>query len=437
MKDTKYLPLQILDKVSNPALDNLQYIDKSSPDAMKHLQTLMVTLLPKEWAKMKKVYCPDEDFVKSLIDTENVKIYPHTFKHLPYPFIYIDLSYCESIQVMGIFLKVEVSEDDPIRLYFSTIEKNGRVTGSIHTLPKERIIQDKDYGYYKVEREDCHSDADHLNPKTKSFEKYELDDTVSANILFFIYQFLLYISTPEADIEENEFSKKHFKESQIHKNRIAAVQKWDVGVRYGNKFRRKKAIEEELLCHREITKSTKRPHVRCAHWQHYRVGVGRNNLILKWIEPTFVNGNVDDIISTIIPVSEQERIGYKGEIKLGEYLDSKGINYRAQHYIGSIGKRYDVSFRIDDGLYFIEFDGEQHFKSVECWGGEKAYLNRIIADTQKTNYCRQNKIPFLRIRYDQIANIPDMIDDLILRKEKYLNRFNTYLTDAEYNAIRE
>ena len=38
-----------------------------------------------------------------------------------------------------------------------------------------------------------------------------------------------------------------------------------------------------------IASSPKRPHMRRAHWHHYRTGVGRANLILKWLPPMMIH----------------------------------------------------------------------------------------------------------------------------------------------------
>ncbi|MCK9446608.1 DUF723 domain-containing protein [bacterium] len=59
----------------------------------------------------------------------------------------------------------------------------------------------------------------------------------------------------------------------------------------------------------------------------------------------------------------------------------------------------------------IEFDGIQHFKMVEYFGGEKEYVNRLLRDKIKTEYCKDKNIKLLRIRYDD--NIEEMINDFL------------------------
>ena len=45
----------------------------------------------------------------------------------------------------------------------------------------------------------------------------------------------------------------------------------------------------------------KRPHSRRGHYHHYWVGSkkdGTRRIILKWVAPMFINGDIDDIIPT-------------------------------------------------------------------------------------------------------------------------------------------
>lgn len=46
-------------------------------------------------------------------------------------------------------------------------------------------------------------------------------------------------------------------------------------------------------------------------------------------------------------------------------------------------------------------DGIQHFAPFDYYGGEKKYQDIIKKDAIKNNYCKENNIPLLRIRYDE------------------------------------
>ena len=55
----------------------------------------------------------------------------------------------------------------------------------------------------------------------------------------------------------------------------------------------------------------------------------------------------------------------------------------------------------------IEFDGEQHF--TERWHGEKKLKDTQQRDEIKNNYCKNNNINLLRIRFDE--NIIDKLNE--------------------------
>jgi len=59
----------------------------------------------------------------------------------------------------------------------------------------------------------------------------------------------------------------------------------------------------------------------------------------------------------------------------------------------------------------IEYDGRQHFMSIERWGGVKEFKLRKIKDEIKTIYCAVNNIQLLRIHY--MDNIEDKINSLL------------------------
>lgn len=54
----------------------------------------------------------------------------------------------------------------------------------------------------------------------------------------------------------------------------------------------------------------------------------------------------------------------------------------------------------------IEFDGPQHFKSTPLYGGKSELEKTIFRDNIKNEYCKQNNIPLIRIKYNEdIENI--------------------------------
>lgn len=66
--------------------------------------------------------------------------------------------------------------------------------------------------------------------------------------------------------------------------------------------------------------------------------------------------------------------------------------------------------------YIIEYDGEQHFKAVNYWGGEEQLNVTHEHDLIKNKYCFDNNIPLIRIPYDADYTI----DDLKLETTRFL-----------------
>lgn len=60
----------------------------------------------------------------------------------------------------------------------------------------------------------------------------------------------------------------------------------------------------------------------------------------------------------------------------------------------------------------IEYDGEQHFKPIDVFGGAKEFYERISRDKIKTDYCMNHNITLLRIPYDQDVKL--ILDDYFI-----------------------
>ena len=61
------------------------------------------------------------------------------------------------------------------------------------------------------------------------------------------------------------------------------------------------------------------------------------------------------------------------------------------------GLRFD--FYLPEQNTLIEYDGEQHFKPVNYYGGEEGFFYRKKNDKIKNEYCRNNNIKLIRIHY--------------------------------------
>lgn len=93
----------------------------------------------------------------------------------------------------------------------------------------------------------------------------------------------------------------------------------------------------------------------------------------------------------------------KGENFIMEYLNENNIPYMCQKKFD--GCKYKTALPFD--FYFhdrnlcLEFDGIQHFMSIEGWGGEDEFKLRKKKDKIKNDFCKKNDIKLERIRYDE------------------------------------
>ena len=393
------------------------------------------------WKYNKVVYEPDYDFSKALLGTNKLRVYPELIKHIPFNTFYLDFSKNGLFDYEGFFVQVKVYDTGTIRIVslptennFSNIpaekyETNPSVYADAFWISSEKFSVENGMYYFDFDlNRDFIRTSDSYNTQwfIGGLSKFRL----------FLLQFLMYLSSKEPDIRESPDTVNTYRPSVTIKNKYSEIRKWDIGCRYGEKIR----CFDKNRCFRVNTagyssQSSKRPHIRKAHWERYHIGKGRKDIISKWKEPVFINGDYNDITTNIHVVTNKEAEGSAGEELIKRYLISKNIIFRKEYYIKEIRRRYDFSFEWNGRLVFIEFDGEQHFKPINRWKGKKGYEERRKADIEKNLYCRKNGIPLLRIRFDQAYLIPDMINDFLKNNEKYYQQFNTYLTDDSYYSL--
>jgi len=91
----------------------------------------------------------------------------------------------------------------------------------------------------------------------------------------------------------------------------------------------------------------------------------------------------------------------KGELQIKSYLDGNNINYVRQKTFNKCKHKRPLPFDFYLSEYntVIEYDGRQHFKAIDFFGGEKEFEIRKKRDNIKTNYCLNNNINLIRVPY--------------------------------------
>ena len=106
----------------------------------------------------------------------------------------------------------------------------------------------------------------------------------------------------------------------------------------------------------------------------------------------------------------------KGELRIKEYLNSKNINFKIQFKFKNC-KNLETNYLLPFDFYLpkynicIEFDGMQHFKPIEHFGGEIAFKKLQHRDNIKINFCKNNNIKLLRIPYNKFNDIESILTD--------------------------
>ena len=109
----------------------------------------------------------------------------------------------------------------------------------------------------------------------------------------------------------------------------------------------------------------------------------------------------------------------KGNKAVEEYLKNNNIYYEREKKFKTLkGIKKQNNLRFDFYLpklnICIEYDGEQHFKPIELFGGEKQYKIQVENDNIKNKFCKENNIKLIRIPYYELNNIPNFLNMTIM-----------------------
>jgi very-short-patch-repair endonuclease len=118
----------------------------------------------------------------------------------------------------------------------------------------------------------------------------------------------------------------------------------------------------------------------------------------------------------------------KGEREILKYLKNNDIFYYHQYCFkdcinDKTNRKLIFDFFIPDYNLCIEFDGEQHFFPTDKFGGVESFNYLIYKDQIKNNYCEVNKINLLRIKYNQINKINQILNNYV---EHFKNRKSSH-----------
>lgn len=109
----------------------------------------------------------------------------------------------------------------------------------------------------------------------------------------------------------------------------------------------------------------------------------------------------------------------KGEKEISRVLNSLNINFIEQKTFSEClsektGRMLKFDFYVPSKNLLIEYDGEQHFKPIDFFGGEKEFAKRKSLDKIKNRYVIDSGFKLLRIPFYERENISNIIQQNVL-----------------------
>lgn len=100
----------------------------------------------------------------------------------------------------------------------------------------------------------------------------------------------------------------------------------------------------------------------------------------------------------------------KGELKIEEILIKYNIPYIKQYSFDDLVNkkklRFDFAIFKNNKIYsLIEYQGQQHYYPIEYFGGQSQFIKNQYLDGLKETYCKNNKIPLIKIPYTDYNKI--------------------------------
>lgn len=123
----------------------------------------------------------------------------------------------------------------------------------------------------------------------------------------------------------------------------------------------------------------------------------------------------------------------KGEKAIAEWLTNNSIKYETEKtFVGCVFKhklRFD--FYVPQWNCLIEFDGIQHFDEKSYYLFNEGFVQRLTKDIIKSIFVYKNNIPILRISYQEITLIIQIMN--IMKETKITNKIYWNMMNVELN----
>ncbi len=107
----------------------------------------------------------------------------------------------------------------------------------------------------------------------------------------------------------------------------------------------------------------------------------------------------------------------KGNVKIADILDEANIFYEIQKKFVTCKDIKELPFDFFvNNEYLIEYDGQQHFKKDSIFDYEYTHKHDLL----KSQWCKKNNIPLIRIPYTHYKNLK--LEDLLLETSVFIEK---------------
>lgn len=127
-------------------------------------------------------------------------------------------------------------------------------------------------------------------------------------------------------------------------------------------------------------------------------------------------GSETDVIHSYLTSGDVKSCGCiknsYGELKIKQILEENNIDFIKEYSFDDCRSSQGVKLRFDFAIFknkelycLIEFQGGQHEKPVDWFGGEESFKLTVERDNIKRKYCKDNNIKLIEISYKDKENL--------------------------------
>ena len=131
------------------------------------------------------------------------------------------------------------------------------------------------------------------------------------------------------------------------------------------------------------------------------------------------HGKLFDLLKRVnCPVCDMGKKS-RGEEAIARFLRQVGEPFETQKAFDGCRNVFPLrfDFYLPEMNMCIEYDGEQHFRPVDAFGGENSFAGTYARDNIKNEYCTAHNIRLVRIPYYRFDEIEDILSEILPAEE--------------------